>query len=148
MKKFSFSMQAVLNVNTIRKELREAELALARAALRKAEDELARIKRILLAAMDPEKMLGLVSGNYLLQREKYLKLLKALYKKQEFVVHQAEAEVDMSISRLREADIEVKKMEKSRTKHKARWHEEFLKEEQKIGDEIGTTRTFQKRLAS
>lgn len=147
MKKFKFSMQGILNVNNTRKEVCEMDLAEARAALAEEEDKLTELNVKISSAMDPCKVFGESSGNYFIQREKYIRMLKNLKKKQIYNIQQAQAKVDSCVERLKEATIEVKRMEKARENEFKSWNLEYLRDEQKINDEIGNIRASYKRLS-
>jgi flagellar export protein FliJ len=95
---------------------------------------------------DPRKIMGNCTGEYLILRAKYLKLLNDRKKIQKRKIQQAEAEAQSCRVRLKNASIEVKKMEKAREKEFKAWDLAFKREEQKINDEIGNTRASRKAL--
>lgn len=147
MKKFVFSMMSILNVNLTRKEVAEMELAAARADLAMEEAALGKIESSITDAMDPEKILRNSSGGYLVQREKYVRLLNDKKKNQIYRIRQAEAKTQSCAERLKEAVIEVKRMEKARDIEYAKWELAFRREEQKINDETGCQRASRRMLA-
>jgi flagellar export protein FliJ len=146
-RKFKFSMQGILNVNNTRKEVCEMELAEARVALVAEERKLADLEGQISFAMNPERIVEQVSGRYFIQREKYIRMLKNQRKKQIYNVQQAGVQVDSCVERLKEATIEVKRMEKARENEYKAWNLEYLRDEQKINDEIGSIRASYKRLS-
>jgi flagellar FliJ protein len=148
MKKFKFSMQSILNVNQTMKEVRQGELAEARYLLEQEEEKLKRIRMMTLEAMDPGKLKDNCSGAYLLQRERYIKKLKDDYKAQLYLVREAETKVEQAVKRLQEATVELRKMEKVKGREHENWNLEFRRDEQKINDEIGSTKAFFNKAAT
>jgi flagellar export protein FliJ len=146
MKKFSFSMRNILNVNVTRREICEMELAEAIATLERETKQLEQIEMTIKNTRDPRKIMGNCTGEYLILRAKYLKLLNDRKKIQKRKIQQAEAEAQSCRVRLKNASIEVKKMEKAREKEFKAWDLAFKREEQKINDEIGNTRASRKAL--
>jgi flagellar export protein FliJ len=140
-------MQGILNVNNTRREVCEMDLAQARAALADEENKLAQLEDKISYAMDPERLAEESSGRYYIQREKYIRMLKTLKKKQIYNIQQAQAKVDSCVERLKEATIEVKRMEKARDNEFKSWNLEYLRDEQKINDEIGNIRASYKKLS-
>jgi len=140
-------MQSILNVKTTMKEVRQAELAEARAQLMLQEKILEAINMKIKEAMDPRKMTGKSTASYFVQRERYLRRLKEMRKKQQYIVEQAAIKVDKCIEALKEALVEQKKMEKAKERELSSWHKEFLKEEQKIIDETGASVAFFRNFA-
>lgn len=140
-------MMSILNVNLTRKEVAEMELAAARADLAQEEAVLKSIEVAIISAMDPAKMLESSSSTYLIQREKYLHLLNDKKKNQIYKIRQAEARAQSCSERLKEAVIEVKRMEKARDIEYADWELEFRREEQKINDETGCQQAFRRMLS-
>ncbi|OGV52611.1 MAG: flagellar export protein FliJ [Lentisphaerae bacterium GWF2_44_16] len=147
MKKFNFTMQSILNVKITLKEARQAELAEARNQLMLQEKILEAINEKIKEAMAPHKMPEQNTASYFVQRERYIRRLKEMRKKQRYIVEQAETKVDKCITALKEALIEQKKMEKAKEREHSSWHKEFLKEEQKITDETGTAGAFFRNFA-
>jgi flagellar export protein FliJ len=148
MKKFIFSMTSVLNVKATLKDLRAAELAEARAKLRKEQERLDGLNAEIKRAMEipSGETQNLIS--YLMLRERYLKRLKDMRKKQIMAVEREKKNVEIKINALRDAMIELKKMERAKEKEKEAWHLEFLREEQKINDETGSVRAFYKSASA
>jgi len=146
-KKFVFSMMSILNVNLTRREVAEMELAAARADLAMEEAALTMLNEAIASAMDPEKILKNSSGAYLIQREKYVRLLNDKKKNQVYRIRQAEAKAQSCAERLKEAVIEVKRMEKARDIEHSGWELEFRREEQKVNDETGCQQASRRMLA-
>jgi len=146
-KKFAFSMMSILNVNLTRKEVAEMELAAARYELASEEDALTLIESAIISAMDPAKILENSSGSYLVQREKYIRLLNDRKKNQIYRIRQAEAKAQSCAERLKEAVVEVKRMEKARDIEYAEWELEFRREEQKLNDETACQQASRRMLA-
>jgi len=141
-KKFKFSMQSILNVNNTKKEVCEAELAEAQFALRKEEEKLSGIETQIKGAMDPAKAKDKCTSGFFLQREKYLRILKGQRRNQILRIQQAQTKTDSCMTRLKDATIEVKRMEKALEREFSAWELEFRRDEQKINDEIGNVRAF------
>ena len=144
MRKFIFSMLSILNVNITRKEVAEMALVSARAALAGEEKELDRIQSLISEAMELSRVPKNPSGSYFVQREKYVKMLNDRKKNQIYRIKQAEAKAQSCAERLKEAVIEVKRMEKAREIEYGKWELEFKREEQKINDETGNQRASRK----
>ena len=140
MKRFVFTMQGILNARTAQKEAREQELQSARIKAQREQARLRELEAQLLAVLTvmPEQ----ASSGYFLQREKHASFMRRQIQEQRVRVSAAETEVRACMARLREADIELKKMEKLHEKEHARWELEFQRHEQKLNDEIGTSRAF------
>lgn len=141
MRKFIFSMQGILNARTARKEACEQALQTARMKLQLERKKLAEIEKQLKTAIEstPEQT---ACCSFFLQRERYVSMIKKQLVAQKVKTSAAETEVQVCMSRLHEADIELKKMEKLQEKEKERWQLEFQRHEQKLNDEIGTSRAF------
>lgn len=139
MKKFSFTMENVLSVRKTLKEVRESELIIARRELSEEEQALSRIITRIAEALDPERVSQYNPAFYLLQREKYVKKLKTEQKRQSEKVEEARRAVAQAVERLRIASVEMKKMEKCRDREHAVWKKEFMREEQKINDDISNS---------
>lgn len=142
MKRFAFSLQSVLNVRKTRRDAIEIELFNARAALRTELEKLAEIDAMIRRAMDPELIIKNANGYYLLQREKYLKILKDQRKRQNVLVRLKEAAVAEAMRNLKNAMIELRKMEKARDREHDQWREDSKREELKFNDELGTRLAF------
>lgn len=142
MKKFKFSMLSILNVKTALREVREGELADARAELRKQEEKLEEIRKMLAAAQSCSGLSGAESASFFVQRERYIKRLKENRKRQIAVVDQAGIKVEKCLIALKDAIVEEKKMEKAREKEHKAWELEFFREEQKNIDEMGSQGAF------
>jgi len=147
MKKFAFTMQAVLDVRQTVREAREMELAAARAKLAEEKAALAALDGKIDRALDPESVKGACEGSFFVQRERYLKMLRDSRKRQERKVSEASFNADSALSRLKDAIIEVKKMEKASERQRASWELEFKRDEQKINDETASARAHMRVLA-
>ncbi len=140
MKKFVFSMRGILDARLAMKSARETELFNARAAYNREVEKLAELQRQMEKALAATPDEANRNAFYYMQRERYMKNMKELKRRQEFKVNEAKTIVESSIARLKEAILEVKKMEKVReSEHKA-WELEFRREEQKTNDEIALSR--------
>jgi len=148
MKKFRFSMQGILNVRNSEVEARKMDLAKARIKLREEEEALEVLEKEIKRTMDPKRAIKVTSTYFFIQREKYLKLLKDKRKKQVFKIKEAEAEVERCINRLSAAIVEQKKMDKAREHEHADWNKEYLKEEQKISDETGSSQSYFRKVSA
>ncbi|MBN2641006.1 MAG: flagellar export protein FliJ [Victivallales bacterium] len=141
MKKFSFSMVSILNARVAQKEAREHELVAAQRNLREEEERLngivAKINSALYAEVPSNP-----DGRYFVQKQKYVSMLKRLRRQQQTVVNKAMVAVQLCLNKLREADIELKKMEKLQERESASWTLATQREDQKQSDEIGTTLAF------
>jgi len=137
---------SILNVNLTRKEVAEMELAAARALLAAEEMQLSKIEMLIVDTMEPEKMLKNNSGAYFIQREKYLRMLNDKKKNQVYRIRQAEAKTQSCAERLKDAMVEVKRMEKAREIEHTEWDLEFRREEQKLNDEMGCQRASRRML--
>lgn len=142
MKKFKFSMQSILDVNLTLRDVAMSEVAEVTHRLNLEQEELKRILQLIEAQMDSDHMPVANSASFLLQREKYLKRLRDLKLNQERDIEATKRMVEKAKNKLRQAFIEVKKMEKARERQQAKWGYELNSEEQGINDEIGTTRHF------
>ena len=145
MRTFHFSLHGLLRVREAQREACEQELIRARARQRQEQERLQALERQFQSALitDPG---ATVSCGYFLQREKYLARLKRELQEQRVKVSAAETEVRACMGRLRRADIELKKMEKLQQHERDRWQLDFQRQEQKINDEIGSSRAFYQRL--
>jgi flagellar export protein FliJ len=139
MKIFQFSMQNILNVRNTLREVREADLAEARAALAAENERLSRIDGEIRSALSSERIPETGTGFYLLQREKYVRRLKEIRKVRRLAVETAEKRVTECIRALQYAMTEMKKMEKCRERELERWQVDFRREEQKQNDEAANT---------
>lgn len=145
MKKFKFSMLSILNVKTALREVREGELADARAELHRQEEKLEEIKRQLAAALNSSNSSGVENSSFFVQRERYIRRLKDNKKRQAANVEQARVKVEKCLIALKEAIVEEKKMEKAKDKEHKDWQLEFFRDEQKNIDEIGSQAAFFKK---
>jgi len=149
MKKFKFSLQGLLNARAAQKDAIILELGIARqrqaaeeAALRQIIHQIAGILAVAMPVDAP-------SASDFLLRERYLNLLKKKRREQQVRRDAAEAAIKVCLAKLRQADIELKKMEKLRDHEHSDWELDFQKEEQKLSDEIGMTLNFyQSRIQS
>ncbi len=147
MKKFAFSMQAVLNVRQTMREARELELAAARAKLADERAALKEIEDSISSALDPARASEAVNGFFFVQRERYLKMLRDSKRRQERKVNEAMFNVDSALSRLKDAIVELKKMEKASERQRQSWELEFKRDEQKTNDETASARAHMRVLA-
>jgi len=147
MKKFAFTMQSVLDVRQTVREAREMELAAARAKLAEERAALEAIDGKIAFALEPERLKDACEGSFFVQRERYLKMLRDSRKRQERKVNEAIFNADSALSRLKDAIVEVKKMEKSSERQRAAWELEFKRDEQKINDETASARAHMRVLA-
>lgn len=145
MKKFKFSMQNILNVRKSEQEAREMDLAKARVALKNEEEKLDTLNEIIYETMLPERVPESPKPTFFIQRERYLRMLKRLRKKQEHEVLKAKAEANSCLERVKAAILEVRKMEKASDRQFREWNIEFRRDEQKTNDETGNTRAFFKK---
>lgn len=147
MKKFKFKMQSVLDVREAQRKAREMELLSAREALRAEEDALSRINKRMLEALDPKRFMQARNAFYFIQRERYLKKLKDAKRVQEYRVNEARCKVESALSRLKEAMTELKKMEKCKEREFAGWNLDYRREEQRLNDELASSRAHIRILA-
>lgn len=138
MRKFSFSMNSILNTRQAQKQGREHELAAAQYSLREEEKKLRFIGEKIDGVLN-QQISGTPTASYFIQRQKYLTMLKHLRRQQQIKVNKARTVVQNCMKRLRDADIELKKMEKLQERELKDWKLEFQRDEQKQSDEIGTT---------
>ncbi len=147
MKKFKFTMQAVLDVRKSLREAREMELAAARAVLAEEQAKKARLDEALLAALSLEDVLKATEANFFIQRERYLKCLRDKRKLQIRKIDEASYKVDAAMNRLKEAIVEMKKMERAKERQRDSWELDFKRDEQKINDETASARAHMRILA-
>lgn len=147
MKKFKFTMQAILDVRKSLREAREMELAQARALLAQEQERLKDIERSIEAALSPELAAKASEGFFFVQRERYLKLLRERRKAQERKINEASTKVDVALGRLKEAIVEQKKMERAKERQKDSWSLDFKRDEQKLNDETASARAHMRILA-
>lgn len=147
MKKFKFTMQSVLDVRRSLREAREMELASARAILAAERAKLAELERASREALCQADVEKASTGFFFVQRERYLKLLRERRKVQERKINEAIAKVDVAMSRLKEAIVEMKKMERAKDRQHEGWSLEFKRDEQKTNDETATARAHMRILA-
>ena len=147
MKKFKFTMQTILDVRQSLREARELELALARMALAKEQERLEALCASLADALSPEKIKDVSDACFFIQRERYLKRLRDAKKSQQRKVSEASAAADVALSKLKDAIIEVKKMDRAKDRQHDRWGVEFRRDEQKTNDETASTRAHARILA-
>ena len=140
MKKFKFTMQAVLDVRKALRETREMELAEARAILSRESAKMVEIQKAIEAALSPEIMAKADGGSFFIQRERYMRKLRDAKKTQERKINEA-------IAKVKEAIIEMKKMERAKDRQYETWSLEFKREEQKQNDEIASGRAHMRILA-
>ncbi len=138
MRKFNFSMNTILSTRLAQKQGREHELAAARYRLREEESKLKYIDEKIDGILH-QQVSGTPVASYFVQRQKYIAMLKHLRHQQQIKVNKARGAVKTCLKRLRDADIELKKMEKLQEKELKEWKLEFQRDEQKQSDEIGTT---------
>jgi flagellar export protein FliJ len=141
MKRFSFSMENILNARVAQKEAREHELSAAQRNLRTEEERLKGIVAKINSALYAEAPAN-PDGRYFVQKQKYVSMLKRLRRQQQTVVNKAMVAVQLCLNKLRDADIELKKMEKLQERECASWALASQREDQKQSDEIGTTLAF------
>lgn len=148
MKKFIFSLQGLRNARAAQKTAIEHELV--RAQQKLAEET--KLLQQLIEQIDALLTSPLPSANptpsEFLQREKHLSMLKRKRKEQQIKVSAAETAVKVCLSKLRLADIELKKVEKLEEREHSDWQQQWQQEEQKISDEIGTSRNFYKTAST
>ena len=142
MKKFRFSMESILRVNQTRKELAMSEMAEATQKYENEQKKLIRIENELMEQLNQRAVPGEHSASYLLQKEKYLKLLRDRRLFQYKNLEAAGKVLERSKEKLKKAFIEVKKMDMACERQKKNWMTESNREEQAVNDEIGTNRYF------
>jgi len=141
MKKFTFTMRGILNARTAQKEAREQELLNAKTLAMREQAKLKALENQFRQALTVSAG-DAVCCSFFLQREKHVAFLKRQIQAQRVRTSAAETEVMACLGRLREADIELKKMEKIKEREHAAWQLEYQRHEQKINDEIGTSRAY------
>lgn len=140
MKKFTFTMQSILNARSAQKSACEHALVQARHRLEREKQQLQLIQRKIDDAMDVN--FQDTTPSFLVQRGKYLNSLKKQRNQQLIRINAANSEVQVCVSRLRLADIEMKKMEKLQERELDQWHDDNNRDQQKLNDEIGVTLAF------
>jgi len=143
MKKFNFSMQNILNARAALKESCLNELARARHRLMEEQKLLEMLdQQIRNTVSSPVNSNDASAAYYLLQRGKFVNALKRKRKQQHLKVNAAQQDVQNCMQKLRQADIELKKMEKLQEREHEQWELAAARDEQKINDEIGTGLSF------
>jgi len=148
MKKFIFSLQGLLNARAAQKEAIEHELRAAQSKLLGEEKLLQEICRQIEQILTTPMPMQAPTGTDFLLRERYLNATKRRRKEQQVRREAAAAAVKVCLSKLRLADIELKKMEKLQGREREEWSREYQREEQKINDEIGMSGNFYRELPS
>ena len=134
-------MVSILNARVAQKEAREHQLVAAQRNLREEEERLKGIVVKINSSLYSELPRNPDAG-YFVQKQKYVSMLKRLRRQQQTVVNKAMVAVQLCLNKLREADIELKKMEKLQERESASWALATQREDQKQSDEIGTTLAF------
>jgi flagellar export protein FliJ len=147
MKRFKFSMLGVLSVNQARYDVCKMELIAAQNILNKEREKEQHLSEQLEHSMLIDWNANYISANTLIQREKYIKLIRDHLSQQRFKIMEEQAKVDSARQRLTLALLEVKKLEKLQEREKNNWNIEYNHEEQRIGDDIGTARAFYNNLS-
>ncbi len=137
MKKFKFSMLRVLDVKESMKKSKELDVKKANIELNKQKEILSNINKEISDYINIKTNKNL-TREFLMQRERYLSFLKTKQQQQQYNVNQAKANVATAITHLKEAVIEVKKVDKIKDKEFKKWKYEFNRDEQKITDEAGS----------
>jgi len=137
MKSFKFSLINLLNIRHTIRNVSEISKAEAQKLLIEEERVLVKIESKIRKILNPSaEDRENISASSLMQREKYLRCLQKLKKNQEELVEQAAIKVEEQTQELIDADVELKKMERSREKEYETWKYEVRREEQKMHDEI------------
>ncbi len=143
MKSFKFSLQNILGINETIKRTYEIESAEVNRLLRSEELALEEINlKIRKALTLCHKKEENISPSYFLQREKYLCHLEKLRQNQKKIVSVAAEDAERALNKLIKAEIEVKKIERTRKREQKQWTYEINKEEQKINDEISSSAAY------
>lgn len=148
MKKFSFSLQGLLNARAAQKTAIEHELAVARQRYNAEKEQLRQLEELFERTLEAPLPSPAPAASDFLMREKYLTSLKRKRREQQVKVDAADAAIKVCLSKLRQADIELKKVEKLEERERSGWEIEKQRDDQKISDEIGTSRTFYRPRAS
>ena len=143
MKSFKFSLINLLNIKHTIRNVSEISKAEAQKLHIAEEEALAEIESQIQKILNPSaENKENISVSSLIQREKYLRRLQKAKKYQEDLVEQAAIKVEEQTQELIDADVELKKMERSREKEYETWKYEVQREEQKMHDELNTAYAY------
>ena len=134
MKKFSFSMEKILDIRTFEKKQAESELSMAMMKEREIQAQIDSLtEKRALCVIDAEKS---TDFSVIVNSQKYLKFIEK--KTEELSLELAQAQIVSEEKRgaLQECIKKEKALEKLKEKKYEEWKKEIKKEEQKEMDEI------------